>query len=122
MKIGFDDMNPTFATDGVDMRTCRIGDDIVLMRVRCDAGTDFGPACEGLPHNACPCEHWGYLVSGQMDVVTHGAEEFTFRGGDAFHLLPGHMPSFPVATEWLDFSPTPQVVSLLSNMGITLPE
>jgi hypothetical protein len=121
MKIEFEDMNPTMAADGVEMRTTRISDDIVLMRVRCAAGTDFGPAMRGLPHDACPCEHWGYLVSGQMDITTHDGQAFTLTGGDAFHLQPGHLPSFPMDTEWLDYSPTRQVKMLLDNMGLALP-
>lgn len=121
MKISFEEMEPTFQTDGVDMRTSRIGDDTVLMRVKCSAGTDFGPAVEGLPHNACPCEHWGYVISGRMDITTHEGAEHSYRGGDAFHLLPGHMPSFPEDTEWLDYSPRHQVEMLLENMGIQLP-
>lgn len=121
MKIAFDDMNPTLSADGVDMRTSRIGDDVVLMRVRCEPGTDFGPACKGLPHDACPCEHWGFVITGRMDVATHDGQTFSFGAGDAFHLLPGHMPTFPEATEWLDFSPRAQVEHLLVNMGIQLP-
>jgi len=121
MKISFEDMNPTLSIKGVEMRTVRIGDDIVLMRVQCDAGTDFGPACAGLPHDACPCEHFGYVVSGHMDITTHEGQSFAYQAGDAFHLMPGHMPSFPVATEWLDYSPTHQVRKLLDNMGVELP-
>lgn len=121
MKIGFDDMNPTMSDEGVDMRTVRISDDIVLMRVRCSAGTDFGPALEGLPHNGCPCEHWGFVVAGRMDVVAHDGQTFSFRAGDALHLQPGHRPSFPEDTEWLDYSPTEQVKMLLDNMGLELP-
>ena len=86
MKISFEDMRPTLSGDGVEMRTSRIGDDIVLMRVKCVAGTDFGPACKGLPHDACPCEHWGYMVSGQMNITTHDGQRFELNAGDAFHL------------------------------------
>ena len=121
MKLSFEDMNPTLSTEGVEMRTARIGDDIVLMRVRCVAGTDFGPAVKGLPHDACPCEHWGYIVSGRMDITTHDGQAFTFEAGDAFHLQPGHLPSFPSDTEWLDYSPIHQVQMLLGNMGLELP-
>ncbi len=121
MKISFDDMNPTLSGDGVDMRTTRIGDDIVLMRVKCAAGTDFGLACAGLPHDACPCEHWGTMVAGQMNITTHDGQSFELKAGDAFHLQPGHLPTFPVDTEWFDYSPKPQVEALLQNMGLELP-
>jgi len=121
MKIAFEDMTPTMSGAGVEMRTARLGGDMVIMRVRCEAGTDFGPACKGLPDDACPCEHWGYVVSGQMDVTTRDGEKVALRAGDAFHLLPGHMPRFPEATEWLDYSPRHQVEMLLENMGLELP-
>lgn len=121
MNISFDDMNPTMAGDGVEMRTTRIGDDTVLMRVRCVAGTDFGPAVEGLPHNACPCEHWGFVISGQMNITTHDGKSFEIKAGESFHLQPGHLPAFPVDTEWMDYSPKHQVEMLLTNMGLPLP-
>lgn len=121
MKISFEDMATTFAADGVDMRTTRIGDDIVLTRYKCAKGTDFSGAVQGLPHNACPCEHWGYVVSGQMNVSNHNGQSFEFRTGDAFHLRPGHMPQFPIDTEFLDYSPRHQVEVLLANMGLKLP-
>lgn len=92
MKINFEDMAPTFAAEGVDMRTSRIEKDIVLTRYKCAKGTDFSGAVQGLPHNACPCEHWGYVVSGHMNITTHDGQTFELKAGDAFHLLPGHMP------------------------------
>ena len=98
MKISFDDMNPTLSGDGVDMR-----------------------ACKGLPHDACPCEHWGTMVAGQMNITTHDGQSFELKAGDAFHLQPGHLPTFPVDTEWLDYSPKSQVEELLQNMGLELP-
>jgi hypothetical protein len=88
LKISFDDMNPTLSGDGVDMRTTRIGDDMVLMRVRCAAGTDFGPACKGLPHDACPCEHWGCMVTGQMNITTHDGQSFELRRAMLFIFNP----------------------------------
>ena len=121
MKIGFDDMSKTFSADGVDMRTSRIGDDVVLTRIKCAKGTDFTDSVQGLPHDACPCEHWGFIVSGQMNITTHDGHSYELRAGDAFHLLPGHMPEFPVDTEYLDYSPRSHVEALLGNMGLSLP-
>lgn len=121
MKIGFGDMQLTLSLDGIDMRTARVGDDTVLMRVKCAAGTDFGALIKGLPGDACPCEHWGYVVSGHMDITTHDGDSFALQAGDAFHLQPGHLPSFPEDTEWLDYSPREQVERLLRNVGVQLP-
>ncbi len=121
MKISFDDMTPTFSAEGVDMRTLRVGGDKVLARYKCAKGTDFSGAVAGLPGDACPCEHWGFVVSGRMTVTTHDGQHIELTAGDAFYLLPGHMPEFPEDTEFFDYSPRHQVEMLLANMGIELP-
>ena len=122
MKISFDEMAPTFATDGVDMRTTQVDNNVVLTRYKCAKGTDFAPAVAGLPGNACPCEHWGYVVSGHMIITLQNGETIDCKSGDAFHVMPGHMPQFLTDTEFLDYSPKHQVEALLANMGLELPK
>lgn len=121
MKIGFEDMSPTLEGEGVELRTRRIGDDIVLARFRCAAGTDFSGAVKGLPHDACPCEHWGYVISGRMVISSYDGESAEYGPGDAFHLHPGHMPDFKEDTEFIEYTPREQFETLLGNMGVTLP-
>lgn len=104
--------------DGVQVRRAEVGSDMTLVWVSCPAGTDFGPSLAGLPHDMCCCEHWGVLTKGQMDITTHDGRSLSVKSGEAFHLLPGHLPNFPVDTSWYEFSPTEQVNTLFAHMGI----
>lgn len=112
------EMKTVMDSDGVEVRRAEAGPDMTVVWIKCPAGTDFGPALQGLPHDMCCCEHWGVITAGQMDIVTHDGQSLSLEEGEAFHLLPGHMPSFPVDCAWYEFTPTDQVDRLFTHMGI----
>ena len=69
---------------------------------------DAAPLFAGLPDDRCQCEHWGYVIDGQ--VVFHFADhDETFVAGDAYHVLPGHTPELFADTEVVEFSPTEEL-------------
>jgi hypothetical protein len=72
---------------------------------RYTADADFAPAFAGLPDDRCPCEHWGYVLSGSVTFRTAAGEE-TFEAGDAYYVAPGHTPVLSAGTEVVEFSPT----------------
>ncbi len=104
--------------EGIQVRRAPAGEDMSLVWITCPAGTDFGPALKGLPHDMCCCEHWGVITEGRMDIVTHDGHSLTLNAGEAFHLLPGHLPSFPVATSWYEFTPNEHADRLFAHMGL----
>ncbi|TFH24503.1 MAG: hypothetical protein E4H03_03490 [Myxococcales bacterium] len=104
--------------DGVEVRRAAAGDSMTLVWISCAKGFDFAPALEGLPHDMCCCEHWGMVTKGRMDIVTHDGMSLTLGVGQTFHLLPGHMPSFPEDCAFFEFTPTEHVERLFSHMGI----
>ena len=104
--------------DGVEVRHAPAGDSMTLVWICCSKGFDFGPALKGLPHDMCCCEHWGMITKGRMDIVTHDGKSLALSTGQAFHLLPGHLPSFPEDCAWYEFTPTEHVERLFSHMGI----
>jgi len=53
-----------------------------------------------------------------MDVVPHDVRSLSLSAGPAFHLLPGHLPSFAQDCPWFEFSPTEQVEPLFAHMGL----
>ncbi len=112
------EMSLVMEGDGVEVRRAPAGDGMTLVWVRCPAGFDFGPALQGLPHDMCCCEHWGMVTEGRMDIVTHDGRSLSLSAGQAFHLLPGHLPSFPEDCAWYEFSPTQQVDRLFTHMGL----
>jgi hypothetical protein len=111
-------MTLALKTDGLEVRHAPAGDSMTLIWRSCVKGYDFGPALKGLPHDMCCCEHWGMITKGRMDIVTHDGRSLTLLEGQAFHMLPGHRPSFPEDCAWYEFTPTEHADRLFSHMGI----
>ena len=59
---------------------------------------------KGLPGDACPCPHWGYVLKGRLTYRFADHEE-VFEAGDAFYLPPGHIPLADAGSELVQFSP-----------------
>lgn len=76
------------------------------------AGLDTAPLLKGLPGDACPCPHWGYIFSGKV-VVRYPDHEETLSTGDAFYMAPGHVPVFVEDTEMFELSPAAQLREVL---------
>jgi hypothetical protein len=104
--------------NGVEVRRASAGAAMALVSIRCPQGFDFGPALQGLPHDMCPCEHWGMVTKGRMEIVTHDGRRLSLSEGQAFHLLPGHRPSFPEDCAWFEFTPVEQIDRLFAHMGL----
>jgi len=68
------------------------------------AGTDVAPLLKGLPNDACPCPHWGYVIKGQVRVIYRDSEE-VIRAGDLYYLPAGHTAIVEEDYEALEFSP-----------------
>lgn len=58
----------------------------------------------GLPEGRCWCPHWGFIFKGQITVIYANREE-VFKAGDAFCMTPGHVPTAPKGSEFLQSSP-----------------
>ena len=59
---------------------------------------------KGLPGEACPCPHWGYLFSGRI-TVGYADHDEVYEAGDAFYMSPGHVPAAEAGSEFVQFSP-----------------
>jgi hypothetical protein len=92
----------------VEVRTAELGGYTVdYLTVK--QPVDMSPLLKGLPDDSCQCPHVGVVTRGQLTVrYTDGTEE-TVRTGDAFHMAPGHVPSFEAGTELVQFSPTDEL-------------
>jgi hypothetical protein len=85
------------------------------------AGTDMAPTLKGLPGDACPCPHWGYLLRGAVRVrYTDGRDE-VMRAGEMFYLPPGHVPVFEEDTAFVEVSPQAGYDELLRHAGLQAP-
>jgi hypothetical protein len=69
---------------------------------------DMSVMLRGLPDDRCQCPHWGVVTRGSMSVRYADHEE-TARTGDVFYMAPGHVPTYEVGTQLIQFSPTEEV-------------
>jgi hypothetical protein len=81
---------------------------------------DLSPLFKGLPHDACQCEHMGYVIRGKLAFRSGDGEE-VFEAGDAYYVGPGHTPVLYAGTEVVEFSPTEELGRTMEvvtrNMG-----
>jgi hypothetical protein len=100
-------------------------DDWTVSFERFPIGSDPSPVFRGLPDDRCQCEHWGYVISGEITVNYVDASE-TLRAGDAYYLRPGHLTVLADDTEVVEFSRTDElektmeVVSANMQAGVTV--
>jgi mannose-6-phosphate isomerase-like protein (cupin superfamily) len=52
---------------------------------------DLTPYHAGLPDDACPVEHWGYVLAGRL-TFRYADREEVYAAGDAFFAPAGHTP------------------------------
>lgn len=58
----------------------------------------------GLPGEACPCPHWGYVLAGRI-TVSYADHQEVYEAGDAYYMSPGHVPGAETGSEFVQFSP-----------------
>jgi hypothetical protein len=91
----------------VEVRTSEL-DGFTVDFLTVKAPVDMTVMLRGLPDGRCQCPHWGVLTQGSM-VVRYGDHEETVRTGDVFYMTPGHVPSYEVGTQLIQFSPTEEL-------------
>jgi hypothetical protein len=102
--------------DGVEVRLQPIGGGMSTSFIRLPQGADLGPALVGLPGNACQGPHWGYLLSGRLQMRTPGGGTQVFEAGQAVYWAPGHVPVALEDTEYVDFSPTEEFTTVIDHI------
>jgi hypothetical protein len=90
--------------------------DLLVELEQFPAGLDTAPLLEGLPGDACPCPHWGYVLSGRFSVRYADHEEVV-EAGDVFYLQPGHVPVFLEDTEMVELSPAKELAAVIEHVN-----
>jgi hypothetical protein len=72
------------------------------------APVDMTAMLRGLPDGRCQCPHWGVVTQGSM-VVRYADHEETAHTGDVYYMPPGHVPTYEVGTQLIQFSPTQEL-------------
>ena len=99
---------------GVEFRKQSVGEMSVAF-VRAARGTDLRPALKGLPGDLCQCPHWGYVLKGTVRMHTASGHE-DYEAGQAFYWAPGHAPEILEDAEYVDFSPTAELDSVIHHI------
>ena len=69
------------------------------------AGTDYAPLLEGLPDDLCQCPHWGYVISGSLEMRYADGSEEHIAAGNAFYMPPGHCARTEDGVSFIAVSP-----------------
>ena len=101
--------------NGVEVRLQEIGGGMSTSFIRLPQGADLGPALKGLTGDSCPCPHWGYILSGRLQMRAADGES-VYEAGQAVYWAPGHIPVAVEDCEYVDFSPTDQFSQVISHI------
>jgi hypothetical protein len=80
------------------------------------AGTDIAPLLEGLEGDLCQCEHWGYVIAGDLFVSYADGTSDRCLTGDLFHWPAGHSVRADSNSEIVLFSPEIEHVAVMDHM------
>ena len=115
--FGSDDLPIVFEVPDAEIRSTDVGG-MTVSFYRLPAG-DLRPILEGLPDDACPCPHWGYVVSGRLRLHT-GTETRDVEAGQGYYVGPGHTAETIEPTEVFEVSPTPQSLEVWEHFKAKL--
>jgi hypothetical protein len=100
--------------DGLEIRLDEAGE-MTVGFFRLPSGTDLRPLLHGLEGDLCQCPHWGYMLKGTLRMHTPtGPQEY--QAGQAVYWAPGHAPEALEDVEYVDFSPTQELNTVLEHV------
>jgi mannose-6-phosphate isomerase-like protein (cupin superfamily) len=104
MKIAKKDAPVAVERDGYTARWTELGGMQIAFET-CAKGYNIDHLLTIFPHQKCPVEHWGYILSGRVQVKYADDSEEILEPGDVFYAQPGHAPYFLEDTEIIQFTP-----------------
>jgi mannose-6-phosphate isomerase-like protein (cupin superfamily) len=90
--------------DGYEARMVQWGDTTVIFD-EASAPADPAPLFKGLPDDRCQCEHYGYVLDGEI-IVRYADSEEVITAGAAYYIPPGHLPLIRTSAKTLEFTKT----------------
>ena len=122
MKIKKEDIPVTMEAPGTTMRGLSGYGGMTVAFNEIPAGTDFSPLLQGLKNNSCHCQHWGYVLEGDLLVKYDNGRKETLTAGDVFYLPPGHTAIVVKDLKFLDFSPEKELNEVMSHIAKKMTE
>jgi hypothetical protein len=87
----------------MESRVLDLGE-MVCVRHTIPAAFDSAPLYKGLPNDMCPCEHWCYLVRGELRYRFADGGTLDAHAGEAFHVRGGHLADILEDAELIEFT------------------
>ncbi|MBA3382843.1 MAG: hypothetical protein H0T97_13430 [Actinobacteria bacterium] len=107
-------MSVAMEGDGLEIRLEEAGEMTVGL-FRLPSGTDLRPLLHGLEGDLCQCPHWGYVLKGTVRMHTPAGPK-DYQAGQAVYWAPGHAPEALEDVEYVDFSPTQELNTVLEHV------
>jgi len=83
--------------------------------VETSVAADLTELLKGLPGDACPSPHWGYVFKGRV-WFRSGERRESFGPGQAYYVEPGHTAGADAGSEFVVFSPTEVLAEVEAHM------
>ena len=115
MKISVSEMRSGIPAMGDAFKAADMGE-MAAAVVTVPAGADLRPVLAQLPGGSCPVPHWGYVVSGALNIGFDGGKTELVRAGELFYMEPGHTVWVDEDTKYVDFSPGAEMRELLGKV------
>lgn len=93
---------------------------LLVRHIDLPPGANFTPLFKGLPHDLCQCAHWGYVVSGSIQVRYGDGREDLNRAGDLYYWPGGHTGWTEEGVVFIEFSPAEDLRPVLEHVGAQL--
>lgn len=116
MRYAIEDVPLEMEAGGICTRGVE-GGALYLRHIELPGGVDFTPLFVGLPHDLCPCPHWGQVLSGAITVRFADGTEETCRDGDIYYWPGGHTGWTEGGVTFLEISPTGQILPVLDHLS-----
>jgi len=84
------------------------------------AGTDIAPLLQGLAGDACQAPHWGYMLSGTVEVTYADGVTERCATGDLFFWPAGHSIRVVDDADFVMFSPRRGHAEVMDHMAAKL--
>jgi hypothetical protein len=116
MKVTVSEMSTGLPAMGDAFKAADMGE-MAAAVVTVPAGADLRPVLAQLPGGSCPVPHWGYVVSGALNIGYDGGETEVVQAGELFYMQPGHAVWVDEDTRYVDFSPGAEMRELLGKVN-----
>ncbi|MDG2307692.1 MAG: hypothetical protein P8R42_24165 [Candidatus Binatia bacterium] len=84
------------------------------------SAVDTTPYYKGLPDDACPCEHYGYVISGSFRIHYLDGSEEHVKAGELYYIPKGHHFIYDEACHHLEINPHEDLQRLMQHFNAQL--